>query len=122
MDYIAVVIFSQSLNTHHDYSPTVPTGPPVLTLYYTIDSTSLYLSWTAPPLDQQNGLIRRYDLILTELDTGAVFSFSTARTNFTATQLHPDYSYQIEVSAFTIGSGPRSPPLVLQTDEDGEYA
>lgn len=64
-------------------------------------------------------MIRRYDLTLTELETGSVFSYSTLRSNFTATLLHPNYQYQVEISAVTIGSGPSSAPLVVMTPEDG---
>jgi receptor-type tyrosine-protein phosphatase Q len=88
-------------------------------LYSAVDSTSLFISWQAPPLDQQNGIVRRYDLTLTELETGSVFSYSTSRTNFTATLLHPYYQYQVEISAVTVGSGPNSAPLIVMTPEDG---
>ena len=64
-------------------------------------------------------MIRRYDLTLTELETGSVFSYSTSRSNFTATLLHPNYQYQVEISAVTIGSGPSSAPLIVMTPEDG---
>ena len=97
----------------------VPTAAPTVTLYSAVDSTSLFISWLAPPLDQQNGMIRRYDLTLTELETGSVFTYSTSGTNFTATLLHPNYQYQVEVSAVTIGSGPSSAPLIVMTPEDG---
>ena len=97
----------------------VPTAPPTVTSYYAVDSTSLFFSWLAPPLDQQNGMVRRYDLTLTELETGSVLSYSTSGTNFTATLLHPNYQYQVEISAVTIGSGPSTVPLILLTLEDG---
>ena len=70
-------------------------------------------------MDQQNGIIRQYDITLTELETGSLFSYVTASTNFTITLLHPDYNYQIEISAVTIGNGPRSLPSTLQMPEDG---
>lgn len=108
------------MSINHDvYISTVPTSPPTLTSYYALDSTSLYFSWSAPPVDQRNGVVRRYDLTVTELETGTVFRYSTAGTNFTATLLHPNYAYQIEISAFTIGSGLASVPLVVLTPEDG---
>ena len=97
----------------------VPTSSPTLTSYYAIDSTSLYFSWSAPPMDQQNGIIRHYEITLIEHETGSVFSYSTTGTNITISLLHPNYYYQIEVSAVTIGAGPASAPIVLQTPEDG---
>ena len=97
----------------------VPTAPPSLTTYYVVDSTSLFLSWNAPPVDQQNGVIRHYILALTELDTGFMLNHSTAENSFTFTSLHPSYTYQFEVAAFTIDSGPFSASVTLQTFEDG---
>ena len=91
----------------------------MLTSYYAVDSTTLFFSWNAPPLGQRNGIIRLYDLTLTELETESVFSYTTSGTNFSVTLLHPNYQYQIEISAFTVRSGPSSMPLTLQTPEDG---
>ena len=97
----------------------VPTAPPSFAVYYVVDSTSLFFSWNAPPMDQQNGIIRYYILALTELDTGFMLNHSTAGNNFTFPSLHPSYTYQVEVAAVTIGSGPFSTPITLQTFEDG---
>ena len=98
----------------------VPSAPPTVDSYYAIDPTTLYLSWTAPPLDKQNGIIRHYSILLTELETGSIFSYTSTNINHTITLLHPYYQYQIEVSAITIGAGPTSTPLVLQMPEDGK--
>ena len=100
----------------------VPTAPPILNQYYAVDPSTLYLSWSAPSLDQQNGIIRQYDILLTELETGSMFSYFAANTNHTITMLHPDYQYQIEVSTVTIGAGPSSEPVVLQMPEDGKVS
>ena len=96
-----------------------PTAPPSLTAYYVVDSTSLFFSWNAPPVDQQNGIIRHYVLALTELDTGIMFNHSTAGSNFTFMSLHPSYTYQVAVAAVTIDSGPFSASVTLQTLEEG---
>lgn len=97
----------------------VPTAPPSIAAYYVVDSMSLFFSWIAPPVDQQNGMIRHYLLSLTELDTGFMLNHSIAGNNFTFTSLHPSYTYQVEVAAVTIDSGPFSAPVTLQTLEDG---
>ena len=95
-------------------------APPIVNSYYAIDSTSLFISWSAPPIDQQNGIIRNYDITLAELDTGSIFSYTTIHTNVTLSTLHADYQYQIEISAVTIGRGPSSVPVMLQLPEDGK--
>lgn len=97
----------------------VPTSPPIVNSPYVVDPTSLHLSWSAPPVDQQNGIIRHYNITFTELETGFTFSYIASSTNFTITSLHPDYQYQIEISAVTIGAGPMSIPTIFQMPEDG---
>ena len=97
----------------------VPTAPPMVTSYYAVDTSTLFLSWSAPPLDQQNGIIRRYDISLLEIETGSTFSYTAMNTNHTIKMLHPDYQYQIEISTVTVGTGPSSTPVVLQMPEDG---
>ena len=92
----------------------VPLAPPTVDSYYAVDTTTLYLSWIAPDMDQQNGIIRHYNILITELETGSVFGYTSININHTITLLHPDYHYQIEVSAVTIGAGPTSAPIVLQ--------
>ena len=70
-------------------------------------------------MEDRNGIIRRYDITLTELETGSVLSYSTTTTSYNATLLHPNYQYQVEISAVTIGTGPSSFPVILLTPEDG---
>ena len=102
------------------YHIIVPTSPPTVNSYYAVDSSSLYLSWSAPPVDQQNGIIRYYNITLIELETGSIFSYTTTNmANFIITPLHPNYQYQFEISAVTIATGPSSMPMTLQMPEDG---
>lgn len=100
----------------------VPTSSPTITSYRAGDPSSLYLSWSSPPVNQQNGIIRYYNISLIELETGYIFSHTTMNTSITISQLHPHYRYQFEISAFTIGTGPSSIPIIVQMPEDGrEY-
>lgn len=97
----------------------MPNSAPTVNSYYAIDSRRLFISWSAPPAHQQNGIIRHYNISLVETETGSNFHYTTANTNHTISLLHPAYSYQIEISAITIGAGPRSVSVVLQMPEDG---
>ena len=97
----------------------MPVAPPFVDTYHAIDSMTVFLSWSAPPVDQQNGLIRHYNITLTELETGSIFSYTTSHINITISLLHPDYRYQIEISAVTVGTGPTSLPAILHMPEDG---
>ena len=98
----------------------VPTAPPTVDTYSAVDPTTLFLSWSAPPLHQQNGIIRHYYVSLAELETEAILNYTTANENMTVTSLHPDYHYQIEISAVTVGTGPTSTPVTVQMPEDGK--
>ena len=98
---------------------TVPLAPPMVNSYYAVDSNTIFLSWSPPPIDQQNGIIRHYAISLTERETGYTLSYTAINTTTTLSRLHPYYHYQIEVSAITIGTGPSSIPVMVQLPEDG---
>ena len=78
------------------------------------------LNWYPPDIDDQNGIVRYYVMNVTELQTENMFQFTANATSLTITSLHPAYTYKISVSAATIGPGPFSPTLSLQTDEAGK--
>ena len=100
---------------------TAPSSPPRAVSITMITSSSFHLSWTEPPLADQNGLIRQYLVNVTELDTGNVFSYTTTETEFTVESLHPYYYYSCSVSAVTVSAGPYSNSQMIQTEIDGKY-
>lgn len=85
-----------------------------------IDSQTLFISWSPPQFEDQNGFIREYRIYLTEQETGAaLISFSTD-TDTSVHSLHPAYTYNCTVSAYTIGEGPRSEAILVTMPEDGK--
>jgi len=94
------------------------------------------LSWTPPSLENQNGLLVQYHVIIMEtqilyLDNGTVMSQMGVNRNRTynvsegRTQLidmlHPSYNYTVRIAAATVvGIGPFSDPITVMTLEDGE--
>ena len=95
------------------------------------------LSWESPSLEQQNGLLVQYHVIVMEtqilyLDNGTVmsqmgmnrnrtFNVSEGRTQL-IDMLHPSYNYTIRIAAATVvGIGPFSDPITIMTLEDGKY-
>ena len=96
-----------------------PTASPQTVSGGTISSTSISLSWFPPATNSQNGVIRRYEVKLVESDTGSIFNYSTTDTSLTISSLHPYYYYQCSVAAYTVGLGPFSDPVIIQTLEDG---
>ena len=98
---------------------TAPTASPQTVSGSSVSSTSISLSWLPPASGSQNGIIRRYDIQLVENETGNVFNYNTTETSLTISSLHPYYNYQCSVAAYTVGLGPFSDPVVIQTPEDG---
>ena len=85
-------------------------------------STSLYLYWSPPPLQHRNGLIRRYHIYVREVDTGTEIQRTSTglQTSTTIYQLHPYYTYECRVAAYTISEGTLSQPVTITTDEDSK--
>ena len=84
------------------------------------DSTTIVLSWSPPPFEEQNGMIRHYIVNMTELETGNSLTHTSADTKITMFSLHPFYTYTITVVAVTVAEGPPSLPVMVQTLPDGE--
>ena len=85
----------------------------------TLSSTSISLSWIAPPLIDQNGIIREYRVTVTEVETDYVQELTSTATTLIVSSLHPYYNYQCSVSAYTVSQGPYTDNITVQTFEDG---
>ena len=83
------------------------------------DSRTLLMSWVLPPFEHQNGIIREYQVNITERETGRTYYLTTAATSLTVPSLHPFYTYDCKVAAFTIAQGPYSEKLSITMPEDG---
>ena len=103
------------------FSHLEPDAPPQNLNGSTVNSTSLFLSWELPPSEQQNGIIRQYLVNVSELETGSGIELSTTDTNIIVSDLHPFYHYECNVSAVTIGAGPYTLPITIQTLQAGMY-
>ena len=86
-----------------------------------INSTTLLVSWMPPPFEHQNGIIREYRVNITEIETGVVYRLVTAATSLTVLLLHPFYTYDCIVAAFTIAEGPYSVEVNITMPEDGMF-
>ena len=82
------------------------------------DSTTISLRWDEPD-DPHNGIIREYRLNITEAETGRMFQETSGTTSLVITNLHPDYTYEWVVTAFTVIEGPYSVASQVTTPEDG---
>ena len=109
-------------------SSLVPSAAPEDVEGTAIDSQTLRITWSPPPLEQQNGDILGYRLLYTPADSGygpnrAVEIEKRAdERSATLASLQKWTSYKVWVKAYTsIGDGPLSSVIVVQTDEDGMW-
>lgn len=101
------------------FIPSVPTRPPDDINIEEIGPTALMMHWR-PPNNHPNGIIRRYVVRLTELETGRQEQFVTNSTTITISNRHPFYRYSSKISAETVGQGPFSKPVLIQMPEAGK--
>ena len=99
---------------------TAPSSPPRDVRFISANSMSIQLSWQPPLPSNQNGIIQHYLIRVTEEETTRQFELMPTSTSVTVTDLHPYYTYSFTVSAVTVGQGPYSEEISLQTLEDGE--
>ena len=78
------------------------------------------LSWQPPPLNQQNGLIQSYTIIVLEVDTNTTKQIHQdfIQNSIVLTGLHPYYTYTVSVAAYTVGLGPAT-AITVTTEQDG---
>jgi len=115
---------------------TVPTEAP-RNVTVTVDSSrSIMLTWERPPMEEENGLLLIYHVIVIETqihytDDGEEIRGTESYLNRTYNvseereqlidMLHPDYNYTVSIAAATEpGIGPFSDPITVRTDMDGE--
>ena len=70
-----------------------------------VNATAVQLSWQPPPVDEQNGVIRLYTVILCESQTGQTVVYNTTMTQLTVGSLMPCMSYNWSVTPYTVGYG-----------------
>ncbi|KAJ7356057.1 hypothetical protein OS493_026980 [Desmophyllum pertusum] len=102
----------------------VPGAPPGNVLANNLSSTAIKIHWGPIPFDLQNGLILGYHLIV--MLNSSLEHNLTASTNtgeMVVTNLTKYTTYQVLISGFTVkGSGVQSAPVIVTTDEDGNYS
>ena len=85
-----------------------------------VTSRSIHVSWEPPLVDQQNGIIQRYLVMVMVQQTRTSLSLNSTSTSFTIPNLHPAYDYSIEVAAVTNSVGPYTSAISIRTPDDGE--
>ena len=99
----------------------VPSTSPLKISGHVIDSNTIFLSWSPPLPQNQNGIIRQYIIKITEILSNSTSTNYSTNNSITINSLHPNYYYNISVSAVTISSGPFSQPITIKTDEASRF-
>ena len=81
----------------------------------------IYLSWNQPPAIDINGILQHYLIGVQESETSRSWSFTHVEGEITVGSLHPYYNYWCHVSAYTIGLGPYTNQILVQTQEAGNF-
>ena len=98
-----------------------PDAPPQNISAEVLDPNAVFLTWSPPPPDQRNGVVRRYRISQYETSTGILTNHTQDgdHTELVIGSLHAHYEYQFTVAAETVQLGPFSNPVAVTTFEDG---
>lgn len=96
-----------------------PSSAPTNLIASNITSKTVYLSWDTVPDENQNGIIRYYRVNATEAETSTKLTYIAYSNELMVHDLHPYYSYQVSVAAYTVDTGPYSTTISYQMNEDG---
>ena len=67
-----------------------------------------------------NGVITYFHIIVNEIETGHVHNYTSYSASLSLTHLHPAYTYQCSIAAYTVALGPYSEPFNITTAEDSK--
>ena len=98
-----------------------PSSPPLDFTATPTTSRSVYLTWSPPLPEDQNGDITGYIINVTVVETGERFQLFSETNSLTLHSLRPYTTYICVIAAVTsAGVGPFSTTFVVRTPEDGK--
>lgn len=104
---------------------TVPSSPPEIPKCDVLGSTSIYVTWSPPNIDGQNGKIRGYKvsyIAVEDIYEQSPIISTTTNQYFTIDNARKYTNYSISVLAFTaVGDGAKTKQFHCTTHEDGEF-
>ena len=101
---------------------TAPSAAPLNVTEVFNDFMSLIITWNEPPLEDQNGIIRGYNVTYHRTNsTGMAVRESTTNLMILINGLEPFTNYTVMVAAFTNDMGPNSQPITVRTDSAREF-
>jgi len=81
---------------------------------------SLHFHWNPPPPEHRNGIIRRYEIVLTPLSSGRRVQQSSLTESIIIRNLKAHTTYRCKVSAYTTAAGPFTGEVQVMTNESGK--
>lgn len=98
-----------------------PSAPPVNIAISAITPNSVLLVWEPPPIDQQNGIIQYYLVMVDpQIENGMIVTLTANTTQLLVTNLIQYYTYQVTIAAVTVpGAGPFSRVFTVVLPEAG---
>ncbi len=83
------------------------------------NTSTVYIEWNPPASDSHNGVIKRYIVNMSEVETLKQEQYYTSDRFITISSLHPFYQYRYTVSAVTVSTGPPSLENRIRMPEAG---
>ena len=105
----------------NNFISTAPSSAPVDFQAAASNPTSISLSWDPPVIEDQNGIIRHYEVTLIALETGEIHIRTSTALFITVTSLRPYTTYNCTVAAETVATGPSVIGILVQTPQTGIY-
>ncbi len=100
---------------------TVPSGPPQNVVIYNVTARSVMISYNPPLAYEQNGIITKYMIELTNLDLGLKSQYEASDLKLLIEDLRPYTVYEITIAGRTvIGYGPFGEEKTFRTLESGK--
>ncbi len=97
-----------------------PSGPPTNFTTIVVNSTRIDLAWNPPNLQQHNGILRYYLVVIRSATHSRTINVSASQFSIAINGLRPYTQYNCTVTAGTIGLGPSSIVNQIITEEDGK--
>lgn len=84
--------------------------------------TTANISWSPPPPEDQNGIIRHYSIELTDKSTGLELNIIAEAEYYLLDFLEPHTTYTYRIAAVTIQPGPFTELKNFTTSQGGMFA
>ena len=98
----------------------VPSGAPQNVSVAAINPYTASVSWSTPSLEVQNGIIRNYTIVVTDVSNETILHVKQSATTLIIYNLKPINEYFVHIAAVTIDIGPFSEPVSILMPESSK--